>query len=78
MIIELQKSDFWKYRPILNEQGQIEAKAVVEGVNSGRIFVDDDTSPTTGIIWLGNNDGFIFFGDSKNKRFNVGYEFLLG
>lgn len=70
MIIELQKSEFWKCREILNAQGQMEAKAVVEGINPGRIFVDDDSSPTTGIIWLGNNDGFIFLGNEANEKFN--------
>lgn len=70
MILELDKSEFWKCRDLLNEQGQIEAKAVVEGTNPGRIFVDDHASPTTGLIWLGNNDGFVFFGNEENEKFN--------
>ncbi|KGR73501.1 GNAT family N-acetyltransferase [Ureibacillus manganicus] len=69
MISELDKSEFYKARRLINEQGQMEAKAVVEGVNPGRIFVDDVQAPTTGMIWLGNNDGFIFIGDERNERF---------
>lgn len=60
MILELHNLEFWKCRKLLNEQGQLEAKAVVEGINPGRIFVDEPVSPSTGMIWLGNNDGFIF------------------
>jgi len=42
----------------------------VEGINPGRIFVDEPVSPSTGMIWLGNNDGFIFFGNEENEKFN--------
>ncbi len=70
MISELKNNEFYKCRELLNEQGQLEAKAVIEGVNPGRVFVDDTNSPTSGLIWLGNNDGFIFIGDEKNEDFN--------
>ncbi len=70
MITELEKSQFHLCKGLLNEQGQLEAKAVVEGANPGRVFVDDMDTPTSGLIWLGNHDGFIFFGDEKNERFN--------
>lgn len=70
MISELKNFEFYKCKNLLYEQGQLEAKAVIEGVNTGRVFVDDIDFPTSGLIWLGNNDGFIFFGDEKNERFN--------
>lgn len=70
MISELKNNVFYKCRELLNEQGQLEAKAVIEGVNPGRVFVDDTDSPSSGLIWLGNNDGFIFIGDEKNEEFN--------
>ena len=71
MISELKRADFYKCRDLLYEQGQLEAKAVVEGVNPGRIFVDDIDSPTSGLIWLGNNDGFFFIGNERNQGFNI-------
>ena len=70
MITELVQNDFYKCINLLNEKGQLEAKAIVMGINPGRIFVDDFVIPTTGLIWLGNNDGFILIGDECNKRFN--------
>ncbi|PCD84968.1 GNAT family N-acetyltransferase [Lysinibacillus fusiformis] len=70
MIVELDKADFSKCRELLNEQGQLEAKAVVERINPGRIFVDNRDNPSSGLIWLGNNDGFIFFGSEQNEEFN--------
>lgn len=70
MISELDRGEFKKCRHLLNLQGQMEAAAVVEGVNPGRIFVDDRMSPTSGIIWLGNNDGFLFIGNECNELFN--------
>ncbi len=70
MISELKKSEFYKCQELLYEHGQLEAKAVIEGVNPGRVFVDDFELPTSGLIWLGNNDGFIFIGNEKNDQFN--------
>src|SRR5690606_20272037 len=55
---------------LLHQQGQLEVKAVVEGINPGRIFVDNVASPKTGLVWLGNNDGFIFIGNEENEQFN--------
>lgn len=71
MISELKKRDFHKCMRIVNERGQIEAKAVIAGVNPGRIFVDNLHAPTSGLIWLGNNDGFIFIGDENNEQFHL-------
>ncbi|MCM2677939.1 GNAT family N-acetyltransferase [Shouchella plakortidis] len=42
----------------------------MEGVNPGRVFVDNPERPATGVVWLHNNDGFIFFGDETNECFN--------
>ncbi|WP_223701628.1 GNAT family N-acetyltransferase [Sutcliffiella deserti] len=70
MIVELKQKDFYMCKGLLDDNGQLEARAVVEGVNPGRVFVDDSINPVTGVIWLGNNDGFIFIGDEGNEKFN--------
>lgn len=70
LIDELNKTDFYKCKRMINENGQIEARAIVDGINPGRIFVDNLETPSTGLIWLGNNDGFIFIGNENNKEFN--------
>lgn len=70
MICELSKNDFYRCNSLVNEQGQLEVRAVIAGVNPGRIFVDNSTAPNSGLIWLGNNDGFFFIGDSANEEFN--------
>ncbi|WP_349409968.1 GNAT family N-acetyltransferase [Pseudalkalibacillus sp. SCS-8] len=70
MLVELNREEFSKCRDLLNPDGQLEVKAVVEGVNPGRIFVDDRDLPTSGLVWLGNNDGFLFIGKENNEIFN--------
>lgn len=69
MISELNKNDFYRCNSLINQQGQIEVKAVIEGINPGRIFVDNITSPSSGLVWLGNNDGFFFIGNEENEVF---------
>jgi hypothetical protein len=70
MITELNNADFYKCRELLNKNGQLEANAIIEGINPGRVFVDDVEAPTSGLIWLGNDDGFIFIGNENNEAFN--------
>ncbi|MDQ0271675.1 RimJ/RimL family protein N-acetyltransferase [Cytobacillus purgationiresistens] len=41
------------------------------------LFVDDLASPSTGMIWLGNNDGFIFIGHERNEAFNTDINRLI-
>ena len=67
MICELSKDDFYRCNRLVNEEGQLEVRAVIAGVNPGRIFVDNVTSPNSGLIWLGNNDGFFFVEMLKMK-----------
>ncbi|KGP72127.1 GNAT family N-acetyltransferase [Pontibacillus yanchengensis] len=70
MISELLQSDFHRCNNLINKEGQAEVKAIIEGNNAGRIFVDNRLSPTSGLIWLGNHDGFFFIGDASNQKFN--------
>lgn len=69
MIYELPKHDFYKCKSLVNKHGQLEVKAVIEGVNPGRIFVDNRDTPMSALLWLGNNDGFYFIGDEDNESF---------
>ncbi|HDR7531917.1 GNAT family N-acetyltransferase [Bacillus sp. AY1-10] len=77
MIFELSKNDFYKCSSLINERGQLEVKAVIAGVNPGRIFVDNISSPNSGLIWLGNNDGFFFIGNAENEEFNKEMKHLI-
>ncbi|VXB15077.1 GNAT family N-acetyltransferase [Bacillus sp. 349Y] len=69
MIIELDGSEFHTCKGLINEQGHLEVKAVIERINPGRVFVDDPETPTTGLVWLGNHDGFFFIGSETNATF---------
>ncbi len=70
MIYELNKSQFYRCNDIVKQSRNIEGKAIIAGINPGRIFVDDLNTPETAMIWQGNLDGFIFIGDSRNDSFN--------
>lgn len=70
MISELNKNDFYRCKSLIEPQGQLEVIAVIEGINPGRIFVDNIASPKSGLVWLGNNDGFFFIGNEENEEFN--------
>lgn len=58
MIFELNKDDFYKCTDLVNEKGQLEVKAVIAGVNPGRIFVVNISSPNSGLICLAIQDIF--------------------
>ncbi|WP_273834254.1 GNAT family N-acetyltransferase [Guptibacillus sedimenti] len=69
MIHELDQAEFYKCKTLLNDIGHLEAKAVIEGNNPGRVFVDHLEIPKAGLIWLGNHDGFFFIGDEQSDVF---------
>ncbi|PYZ97622.1 GNAT family N-acetyltransferase [Alteribacter lacisalsi] len=69
MITELNRADFHLCRPLIDEKVHLEARAVVEENNPGRIFVDHSRKPAAALIWIGNNDGMIFIGDPRNDIF---------
>ncbi|KAB8134690.1 GNAT family N-acetyltransferase [Gracilibacillus oryzae] len=70
MIVELKREDFKLCKNLLNRQSHLEPISVINGTNPGRVFVDHEQKPTSGIVWLGNNDGFIFIGNAQNDKFN--------
>lgn len=70
MISELKRSEFYRCKNIVSKEGLLESKAAIENMHSNRIFVDDLLSPTSGFIWLGSNNGFIFIGNEENVGFN--------
>ncbi|WP_442600745.1 GNAT family N-acetyltransferase [Paenibacillus sp. KN14-4R] len=70
LIYELEKKHFHRCNDIVNRGVNIEGKAIVAGINPGRIFVDNIDKPRSAVIWQGNLDGFIFVGDSKSASFN--------
>ncbi|WP_459501425.1 GNAT family N-acetyltransferase [Bacillus sp. C1] len=77
MIYELQKDQFMNCNHLLQKERQIEVQAIIEGNNSGRVFVDNVTKPRSGLVWLGNLDGFVFIGDANNKMFNLDIKKVL-
>lgn len=70
MIFELESSEYHFCQKIINPKGHLEVKSIIYGNNPGRVFVDSQTQPTSGLIWLGNLDGFVFIGDHANSSFN--------
>jgi hypothetical protein len=77
MILEMKESEFYRCTNLINEERHLEVKSVIAGENPGRVFVDDLQAPSSGVIWLGSNNGFIFIGDEKNDVFNQGLNDLF-
>ena len=53
----------FEHRPVL--------ESLVEGSSSGRIFVDDLTTPRSAIVWISETEGellFYFLGESNNTN----------
>lgn len=69
MMNELHQNEFYKCAELIHDETLLEAAAVIDGMNPGRIFVDSLERPASAIVWLGNNDGFLFIGDVENATF---------
>lgn len=70
VIYELEQQQFIRCKHLLQQERHLEVQAIIEGNNPGRVFVDHVEFPQSGLVWLGNLDGFIFIGNSNNESFN--------
>ncbi|MEI2397923.1 MULTISPECIES: GNAT family N-acetyltransferase [Paenibacillus] len=69
MITELNKEDFYKIRHLTDPCKNIEAKAIVDGMNPGRVYADHPTEPTAALIWIQGQQGFQVVGDAWSSVF---------
>ena len=70
MIFELQKKDFPKVLPLFNSISYHNAiNSVIEGINKGRIWVDNANHPKTALVWDADRRYYIS-GDYSNDTFN--------
>lgn len=69
MISELNKHEFCKLRHFTDLYRNIEVKAVVSGLNPGRIYVDDAANITAALIWVKGQNGFQLVGDARSEPF---------
>ena len=69
MITELNQLEFDKVKHLTDSCRNIEVRAVVSGLNPGRIYVDDATNITAALIWIQGHSGFQLIGDAKSIPF---------
>lgn len=51
-----------------------EARAVIEGNNPGWLFIDDQNTPSAGLVWAKGMEGFYMIGDANNTKFLDGLD----
>lgn len=69
MITELHKQDFYKIRHITDQCQNLEARAVVNGNNPGKVYADHPSEPTAALIWIQGQKGFQLVGDVQSQSF---------
>ncbi len=69
MIYELAQSDFDHIRPLYSEHAHHPiVNGIVDGWNRGRIFVDNQASPRSALVWA-EHEIFFLIGDPFNRSF---------
>ena len=48
----------------------IEINAVLNGINPGWVFVNEQINPKTALLWSRGIEGFYFIGEPDNDQFN--------
>ncbi|MHA6529675.1 GNAT family N-acetyltransferase [Paenibacillus sp. BAC0078] len=67
MITELRKTEFYRIRHIADACSNIEVKAIVGGMNPGRVFADHPENIRAALIWIQGQGGFHIVGDPQSK-----------
>ncbi|MCT1403717.1 hypothetical protein M4D81_32445 [Paenibacillus sp. p3-SID867] len=47
----------------------VEVRAIVNGNNPGRVYVDDLTEPTASLVWIQGQKGFQIVGNVQSQSF---------
>jgi RimJ/RimL family protein N-acetyltransferase len=79
MIIELAKKDYGNIRPLLknyNLETHPVINGVIDGNNSGKIFVDDYEEATSVLVWA-KMEMFYLIGGADNETFNSSIESFI-
>lgn len=74
MITELEIHEFYKVKPMMDQCRNLEARAVVNGMNPGFVYVDHETAITATIVWVQGQSGFHIAGDPRSESFITGLE----
>lgn len=74
LITELERQDYYTIRHIADECRSVEVRAVVNGNNPGRVFVDHPTEPSALLVWMQGLEGFQIVGNEKSKSFESGLD----
>ncbi|WIV20332.1 hypothetical protein QPK24_06460 [Paenibacillus polygoni] len=61
-------------KPMMDQCRNIEARAVVNGMNPGFVYVDHETAITATIVWVQGQSGFHIAGDPHSESFITGLE----
>jgi RimJ/RimL family protein N-acetyltransferase len=76
MLVELDKKDFARVRPVFEVFDRVALHAVLCGATSGRVFVDDAAHPRAAFTWSEFRYSFVG-GDPRNEVFCEGLRELL-
>ncbi|WNS42891.1 GNAT family N-acetyltransferase [Paenibacillus sp. MMS20-IR301] len=69
MITELTKSQLYKVQHLTDACKNIECRAIVNGINPGRVYADDPAEPAAALIWIQGQQGFQLIGDAQSPVF---------
>lgn len=70
-MFDLNKKYFKDMQHIVYKQwDNIEINAVLNGINQGWVFVNEQINPKTALLWSRGIEGFYFIGEPDNDQFN--------
>lgn len=77
MITELAPQAFHRVRHLIDDCRNVEGRAVISGMNPGKIYVDDGEHPTAALIWMEGQGDFQAVGNDRSEAFLRGLDVYM-
>ncbi|MFE4709917.1 GNAT family N-acetyltransferase [Paenibacillus sp. NPDC056722] len=74
MITELRTQEFYKIKHLTDPCNNIEVRAVAEGINPGRVYIDHPDEPEAALIWIQGQSDFQIVGNPRSQGFLQGLD----
>ncbi|MGZ9586442.1 GNAT family N-acetyltransferase [Paenibacillus marinisediminis] len=76
-MIRINERNEWLADQLVHDNSDMMFAGVVVGHNPGEVWVDNNSNPSSAIVWSSGLESFNFMGDANNTNFNQSIEMFI-
>ena len=76
-MIHINERNEWLADQLVHDNSDMMFAGVVVGHNPGEVWVDNNSNPSSALVWSSGLESFNFMGDANNTNFNQSIEMFI-